>query len=210
MQTAVIYARVSSVGDRQNTERQIIDLRDYADYAKLDVREIFEEHISGAKKNDEREGLTNAIAYCKANKIHTLLVSELSRVGRNAFEVLATVKDLVDNGINLYMQKEQLNLLDAEGKPTMFAPIMIATLSTCAQLERENIKFRLCSGLRAYVAKGGKVGRKKGSVKPLEKKADEYKDIIAYLKKGYSIRVTAKLTEKSVSTVQRVKKDFAL
>lgn len=210
MQTAVIYARVSSVGDRQNTERQIIDLRDYADYDKLEVREIFEEHISGAKKNDEREGLTNAIAYCKENKIHTLLVSELSRVGRNAFEVLATVKDLVDNGINLYMQKEQLNLLDADGKPTMFAPIMIATLSTCAQLERENIKFRLCSGLRAYVAKGGKVGRKKGSVKPLEKKADEYKDIIAYLKKGYSIRVTAKLTEKSVSTVQRVKKDFAL
>ena len=109
-----------------------------------------------------------AIAYCKENKIHTLLVSELSRVGRNAFEVLATVKDLVDNGINLYMQKEQLNLLDTDGKPTMFAPIMIATLSTCAQLERENIKFRLSSGLKAYVAKGGKVGRKKGSVKTME------------------------------------------
>lgn len=132
MQTSVIYARVSSVGDSQNTERQIIDLKEYADYAKLDVKQIFEEHISGAKKNDEREGLTNAIAYCKENKIHTLLVSELSRVGRNAFEVLATVKDLVDNGINLYLQKEQLNLLDADGKPTMFAPIMIATLSTCA------------------------------------------------------------------------------
>ena len=148
--------------------------------------------------------------YCKANRIHTLLVSELSRVGRNAFEVLATVKDLVDNGINLYMQKEQLNLLDADGKPTMFAPIMIATLSTCAQLERENIKFRLNSGLKTYVAKGGKVGRKKGSVKSMEQKAEEYRDIIAYLKKGYSIRITAKLCEKSISTVQRVKKDFRL
>lgn len=48
MQTSVIYARVSSVGDRQNTERQIIDLKEYADYAKLDVKQIFEEHISGA------------------------------------------------------------------------------------------------------------------------------------------------------------------
>ena len=210
MQTSVIYARVSSVGDRQSTERQVVDLREYANYAKLEVKEVFEEHISGAKKNDEREGLTNAIAYCKANKIHTLLVSELSRVGRNAFEVLATVKDLVDNGINLYMQKEQLNLLDADGKPTMFAPIMIATLSTCAQLERENIKFRLNSGLKAYVAKGGRVGRMKGSVKTLEQRAEEYRDIIAYLKKGYSIRVTAKLCEKSISTVQRVKKDFQL
>ena len=210
MQTSVIYARVSSVGDRQNTERQIVDLKEYANYAKLDVKEVFEEHISGAKKNEEREGLMRAIAYCKANKVDTLLVSELSRVGRNAFEVLATVKDLVDNGINLYMQKEQLNLLDADGKPTMFAPIMIATLSTCAQLERENIKFRLNSGLKTYVAKGGKVGRKKGSVKTIDQKADEYKDIINYLKKGYSIRVTAKLTEKSISTVQRVKKDFQL
>lgn len=210
MQTSVIYARVSSVGDRQSTERQVIDLREYAEYAKLEVKEIFEEHISGAKRNDEREGLKNAIAYCKANRVHTLLVSELSRVGRNAFEVLATVKDLVDNGINLYMQKEQLNLLDVDGKPTMFAPIMIATLSTCAQLERENIKFRLNSGLKTYVAKGGKVGRKKGSVKTMEQRADEYRDIITYLKKGYSIRVTAKLCEKSISTVQRVKKDFQL
>ena len=198
------------VEGRQSTERQIIDLREYADYAKLEVREVFEEHISGAKKNDEREGLMNAIAYCKANNINTLLVSELSRVGRNAFEVLATVKDLVDNGINLYMQKEQLNLLDADGKPTMFAPIMIATLSTCAQLERENIKFRLNSGLKTYVAKGGKVGRKKGSVKTKEQRAEEYSDIITYLKKGYSIRDTAKLSDKSVSTVQRVKKDFHL
>lgn len=210
MLTSVIYARVSSVGDRQSTTRQVIDLKEYARFAKLEVKEVFEEHISGAKRNDERAVLMNAIAYCKANKIHTLLVSELSRVGRNAFEVLATVKDLVDNGINLYMQKEQLNLLDADGKPTMFAPIMIATLSTCAQLERENIKFRLNSGLRAFVSKGGKVGRKKGSIKTMEQKAEEYKDIIFYLKKGYSIRVTAKLSGKSVSTVQRVKKDFQL
>lgn len=162
MQTSVIYARVSSVGDRQNTERKIIDLKEYADYAKLEVKAVFEEHISGAKKNEEREGLMKAIAYCKTNKIHTLLVSELSRVGRNAFEVLATVKDLVDNGINLYMQKEQLNLLDAEGKPTIFAPIMIATLSTCAQLERENIKFRLNSGLKPTLPKVARLAERKG------------------------------------------------
>lgn len=57
MQTSVIYARVSSVGDRQSIDRQVIDLKEYADYAKLEVREVFEEHISGAKKNDERVGL---------------------------------------------------------------------------------------------------------------------------------------------------------
>ena len=208
MQTSVIYARVSSVGDRQSTDRQVNDLKEYADYAKLEVKEVFEEHISGAKRNDEREGLKNAISYCKANGIHTLLVSELSRVGRNAFEVLATVKDLVDNGINLYMQKEQLNLLDADGKPTMFAPIMIATLSTCAQLERENIKFRLNSGKAKFLAEGGKVGRKPGYKKPDEKLQEEYAGVIKLLRKGYPVRMIAKNEGVGISTVMRIKKKF--
>ena len=208
--TAVIYARVSSIGDRQNTDRQISDLLDYVSFKNLEISKIYEEHISGAKKNTERPVLQEAIEYCKSNHISILLVSELSRLGRNAFEVLATVKDLIDSGINLYMQKEQLTLLDAEGKPTMFAPIMIATLSTCAQLERENIKFRLNSGRKLYIERGGKLGRKVGSIKTTEQKKEEHKDIISYLKKGYSVRNVAKLCNKGISTVQRVKKEFDL
>ena len=207
---AVIYARVSSIGDRQSTDRQISDLLDYVKYQNLEISKIFEEHISGAMRNVERPILMQAIDYCKQNDVSILLVSELSRLGRNAFEVLATVKDLIDNGINLYMQKEQLTLLDAEGKPTMFAPIMIATLSTCAQLERENIKFRLNSGRKLYIERGGKLGRKVGSVKTIEQKKEEYHDIICYLKRGYSIRNVAKLTGKGISTVQRIKSQFNL
>ena len=208
--TAVIYARVSSIGDRQNTDRQISDLLDYVSFKNLEISKIYEEHISGAKKNTERPVLQEAIEYCKSNHISILLVSELSRLGRNAFEVLATVKELIDSGINLYMQKEQLTLLDAEGKPTMFAPIMIATLSTCAQLERENIKFRLNSGRKLYIERGGKLGRRVGSIKTTEQKKEEHKDIISYLKKGYSVRNVAKLCNKGISTVQRVKKEFNL
>lgn len=210
MSTAVIYARVSSIGDRQNTDRQISDLLDYVSFKNLEISKIYEEHISGAKKNTERPVLQEAIEYCKTNHISILLVSELSRLGRNAFEVLATVKDLIDSGINLYMQKEQLTLLDAEGKPTMFAPIMIATLSTCAQLERENIKFRLNSGRKLYIERGGKLGRKVGSIKTTEQKKEDHKDIISYLKKGYSVRNVAKLCNKGISTVQRIKTEFAL
>ena len=205
---AVIYTRVSSIGDRQNTDRQVKDLMDYAAYQKMEVSKVFEEHISGAKKNDERPVLCEAIQYCKDNSIDVLLVSELSRLGRNAFEVLASVKDLLDCGINLYIQKEQFTLLDKDGKPSLFAPVMIATLSTCAQLECENISFRLNSGRKQYVAKGGKLGRKPGSVKSLEKKKDEYREVISLLKKGYSIRDVAKLSGKGISTVQRVKKEF--
>lgn len=205
---AIIYARVSSVGERQSTERQVSDLRKYAEYSGFRIMRIFEEKISGAKKNLERPVLLEAIEYAKNNNIRHILISELSRLGRNAFEVLSTVKGMIDNGINIYFQKEQFSLLDEEGKPSLFAPIMIATLSTCAQLERDNIKFRLNSGRENYIAKGGKLGRKKGSIKSEEKLKEEYKETIQLLRKGYSVRNIAKLQGIGISTVQRVKNQF--
>lgn len=205
---AIIYARVSSVGDRQNTERQIADLKKYAEYSNLSVVKIFEEHISGAKRNMERPVLLEAIEYAKSKNITQILISELSRLGRNAFEVLSTVKDMIDSGINIYFQKEQFTLLDEDSKPSLFAPVMIATLSTCAQLERENIKFRLNSGRANYIAKGGRLGRKKGSTKTEEVMRDQYKDVIMLLKKGYSVRNVAKLQNVGISTVQRIKNQF--
>lgn len=207
---AVIYARVSSTTDRQNTERQVADLKKYADYKGYEISHVFEEKISGAKKNAERKVLVEALDYCETHQVDILLVSELSRLGRNAFEVLESVKYLVDKGINLYMQKEQFILLDNKGEPSMFAPIMIATLSTCAQLERDNIKFRLNSGRQLYIERGGKLGRKTGSIKSTEKKKEEYKDVLKVLRQGLSVRQVAKLTNTSASTVQRLKKDFQL
>lgn len=205
---AIIYARVSSVGDRQNTERQISDLTRYAEYSSLTVVRVFEEHISGAKRNIERPILLEAIEYAKSENITQILISELSRLGRNAFEVLSTVKEMIDARINIYFQKEQFSLLDDEGQPSLFAPVMIATLSTCAQLERENIKFRLNSGRANYIAKGGKLGRKKGSVKSDEAMREQYQEVIMLLKKGYSVRNVAKLQGIGISTVQRIKNQF--
>lgn len=121
---------------------------------------------------------------------------------------IAHCLQLIDCGINLYIQKEQLILLDDEGHPSLFAPIMIATLSTCAQLERDNISFRLQSGRKRYIEKGGKLGRKIGSVKTAEQMKAEYREVISLLRKGYSIRDVAKLRGKGVSTVLRVKKVF--
>ena len=213
MKTAVIYARTSSSGfqvNRQDTSRQVADLRAYAEFAQVQVVKCFEEHISGAKKNSERPILVEAIEFCKNKHVNYLLCSELSRLGRNAFEVLSTVKELKDNGINLYLQKEQFSLFDKDGKPSLFSAIMIATLSTCSELERENIKYRLDSGRAQYIKNGGKLGRKKGSVKTTEQKETQYKEVLAYLRKGYSVRITAKLTNVSTSTIQRLKTEFSI
>lgn len=85
---------------------------------------------------------------------------------------------------------------------------MIATLSTCAQLERDNISFRLNSGRKQYVEKGGKLGRPTESTKSQDKKKEEYSEVINLQNKGYAIRNVAKLTGKGISTVHRVKKEF--
>ena len=108
------------------------------------------------------------------------------------------------------LQKEQFTLLDNERKPSLFAPVMIATLSTCAQLERENIKFRLNSGRELYKKNGGKLGRKVGSTKSKEQKKEEYKEVLRLLAKKRTVRETAKLTGVSKSTVQRLKNEFGL
>ena len=98
--------------------------------------------------------------------------------------------------------------LDKEDKPSLLASVMIAILSTCAQLERDNITFRLNSERKQYVEKGGKLSRPTGSTKSQDKKREEYREVINLLNKGYAIRDVAKLTGKGICTVQRVKKEF--
>ena len=72
-------------------------------------------------------------------------------------------------------------------------------------MERDNTSFRLQSGRKRYIEKGGKLGRKVGSVKKEEQMKAEYREVISLLRKGYSVQDVAKLSGKSVSTVQRVK-----
>lgn len=77
-------------------------------------------------------------------------------------------------------------------------------------MDVKDIKFRLNSGRAKYIAEGGKLCRKVGSVKSTDKKQEEYKQVLKELKKGTSIRRTAKLCDVSVSTVQRLKSEFQL
>ena len=213
---AAIYARVSSTGDRQSTERQVIDLTDYASRNEITICKTFEEHISGAKKNHERPILQECLTFCIDEGIDVLLLSELSRLGRNVDEVLANIRFAKENRLNIYFQKEGISIYGADGKENPYLTIMIAVLGTCAQMERESIHYRLQSGRKVYVdkhiAETGKsgLGRKEGYRKPVETKKEEYKEVLKLLKAGYPIRKVAKLTEVSESTVKRLKKEFAI
>ena len=213
---AAIYARVSSTGERQSTERQVIDLTDYANKNTMTICKTFEEHISGAKKNHERPVLQECLNYCVEENVDALLLSELSRLGRNVDEVLANIRFAKENHLNVYFQKEGISIYGSDGKENPYLTIMIAVLGTCAQMERENIHYRLQSGRKVYVDKNiaatGKsgLGRKVGYRKPVDTKKEEYKEALKLLKAGYPIRKVAKLADVSESTIKRLKKEFGI
>ena len=206
--TAVIYARVSSSGNRQDTGRQIRDLEILAKEQSLTIVKTCEEHVSGARKTQDRPVLRECLEYCISNHVSVLLVSELSRLGRNADDVLSNVKLCKENGLNVYFQKERLSIFNPDGKEHPFLTIFIAVLATCAEMERENIRFRLDSGKAQFIARGGKVGRKTGYRKPDEQFQEQYAAVIRQLRKGYPIRMIARNCGCGISTVQRIKKRF--
>lgn len=208
MKKAVIYARVSSTNDRQDTGRQIKDLENYARSQDIEIVKTYEEHISGAKKIEERQILTECLEYCTRNSVDFLLLSELSRLGRSTLQVLRSLEMLHEAKVSVYIQNLRLYTLQPDGKVNPIASIMVTVLAEMANIERSNIQYRLNSGRANYIAKGGKLGRKKGSTKSEEKLREEYKETIALLKKGYSIRNIAKLQGIGISTVQRIKNQF--
>ena len=206
--TAVIYARVSSNNDRQDTSRQIKDLENYAKLQNIEIVNVYEEHISGAKKIEERQILGECLEYCKRESVNFLLLSELSRLGRSTLQVLRSLEILHESNVSVYIQNLGLYTLQPNGEVNPIASIMVTVLAEMANIERSNIQYRLNSGRANYISNGGKLGRKIGSTKTEEKKKEEYKETIILLKKGYSVRNIAKLQGIGISTVQRIKNQF--
>lgn len=210
MKKSIIYARVSTAA--QNTDRQVSDLQAYAQRNDFEVLQIFTEQISGAKRNDEREVLKSAIDYAQRNQC-TILFNELSRLGRNVWEVQENVKVCVDSQTDVYFLKEKLHLFNDDGELNPFANIMISVLGTCANLEREAIRFRMKSGYDHYRATGGKVGRKTGYRKTIEDYKKDQPNLIKDLQakfagkvKGeyYSVRALAEKHGVCPSKVQAI------
>lgn len=206
MNKAVIYARISSIRDRQSTDRQIEDLTRYAEGKGLEVIRIFQEHVSGAKSNREREVLAECLEFCRTERPGTLMVTELSRLGRSTVEVLKAVEDLTAAGVNVFILDLNLSTLDDEVKENPVAKMVLTVLALGAEMERKLILGRLNSGRTLAKKKGVRMGRPKGSSLSDEALTAKYPEVVKHLRKGKnSIREIAKLTGVSVSTIQRVK-----
>ncbi len=206
--TCCLYCRVSSENDRQNTSRQVEDLKRFCQANDFTIKGIYEEHISGAKKNEQRKVLMECLNFCVENHISVLAIHELPRLGRSTLQVLKSLEMLHEAKVSVYILNLGLYTLQEDGKVNPIASIICTVLAEMGSIERSQIVYRLQSGRALYKANGGKFGNE-GYRKPREKKAEEYRDVISYLRKGYSIRITAKLTNRGLSTVQRIKAEFS-
>ena len=207
---AVIYARVSSCSGRQDTERQVNELNAYASNNNIEVIKVFEDYISGATTNKDRLVLQDCLKYCteENTKVNCILMSEVSRLGRDTWEMIELVKFFHDHHMNVYFMRENLFMYNQDGTENPLFSMLFAMFSKFAENERTAIKERLQSGYQNYRIQGGKVGRKTGSTKTDEQFAQEYKQVLKELRRGTSIARTAKLCDVSTATVARLKKKF--
>lgn len=204
MKTKVaIYTRVSTM--EQDYERQINELTQYATALNYEIVGIYSEKESGAKKRDERPELSKVMNLVEEQKINKILVWELSRFSRDSYECPSLVKILNENCVSLFALKENFETLDKDCKTTIAGEIFMSVMMAFASNERKMIKERLNSGYTLHRAKGGRVGRRPGYEKEIEK-TKNFNEVSSLLKGGMSIRGVMKLVNVSQITVYKIKR----
>ena len=214
---AVIYARTSSSGaveNRQSTDSQVAVLLDYAKAKNIEVIKVFEEHISGAKKNKDRAVLNECIEFVKQNNIDVILCESVDRIGRSVFNVFETISTLADNKINAYFLTDDKYILDEKGEVTDYMTMVIFLKSFVGKIERNNIANRLSRG-RKYAIENNlcTLGRPKNTKMSKEDKENKYSNVIKLLRKGLTVKqihtiCNAEGNKIGEATIWRIKKEF--
>lgn len=221
MKKAVIYSRVST--DKQDFERQLKDLQEYAKQNDYDVVRSFTDVVTGSRKAKDRQAAKAMFEYIETADIDLVLATEISRLGRSAIDVQNNIHKMVfEMELDLYIQQQGLRARGDDGKINPVFKLISDVMANVAEMELEQIKERTKSKLRqkqkeydAYNSTNGliesdgnykKLGRPAGTKITEDQLLKQHKDIIRHLEKGQSIRNISKLTGKSTSTVQKVKR----
>ena len=205
MTKAVIYSRVSSEGNRQDTERQTNELIEYANKMGYELVGVYEEKVSGFKKNEDRPIFSKMLEEIEKGTIDKVLVWELSRIGRSVIQSLQNIQLLTDKKVSIYIKNFNLETLNDDKTPNSLSMFMVQILFSVANMEAQLTKSRMVSGYRNHIKNGGKVGRKSGSIETEEETIQKHSDILKLLKKKLSIRQISGLTNKSTNTILKVK-----
>ncbi len=205
MTKAVIYSRVSSEGNRQDTERQTNELIEYANKMGYELVGVYEEKVSGFKKNEDRPIFSRMLEEIEKGTIDKVLVWELSRIGRSVIQSLQNIQLLTDKKVSIYIKNFNLETLNDDKTPNSLSMFMVQILFSVANMEAQLTKSRMVSGYQNHIKNGGKVGRKSGSIETEEETIQKHSDVLKLLKKKLSIRQISGLTKKSTNTVLKVK-----
>ena len=198
---SIIYSRVSK--SDQSTHRQLNDMKSKNDF---EVIKVFSEKISGFTKSaSERPVLQKALVYTKENSIDCVMISEVSRLGRNTHEVLNLIEDLKKQGVAIYIHNIGATINRSDSASEIFTKLIVTIMADLARLESEQMSYRIKSGIRSRNAKGLKTGRKIGSKETTERFLAKHEDIQRFLSKGYSSREIQKLCKCSPNTIIKVK-----
>ncbi len=163
------FLRVSTM--EQDTEKNKIDILQFANQMKLGNVEFVEEYISG--KIDYKKRKLGALIE-SMNSGDVLIVPELSRIARSITQILEVIKVTKDKGITLYSLKEGFN----NSEDSITATVTSTIFALVAQIERELISLRTREALHARKVAGIQLGRPQGKGKS---KLDEHKEDIMRL-----------------------------
>ena len=194
---AFIYCRVST--EKQETERQLRDLRDYCKRNDYEIVEEFQENISATKSKIQRQHLIDAVRKSKAKYF---IADDISRFSRNVKVGLEIKDELHEMGVCLVFVQTGMKSLNEDGTPNAMANMVFVSLMNVYEMENSTKRQMIKSGLRNAVANGKTLGRPEGTTEDLLSK---YPKVVKLLQNGTSIRNTALLSQKAKSLVQRVK-----
>ena len=150
----LLYSRVST--DIQDTSRQEADMEAYCKVKGYNIVKRISEKVSGKIPYEERE----IIKVFDEVNIDGVLVSELSRLGRNTKDILTIISKLKEKNVWVYAVDENLRTIEENGKENPMTKLLLTILSGIADLERDTILDRSISGLENSVRKGNWTGGK--------------------------------------------------
>jgi DNA invertase Pin-like site-specific DNA recombinase len=158
---AVGYARVSL--ETEDISNQVHAIEEYAKTNGLTLVGVFRDiGVSGAKPAMERDGfkqMLNALESMPA--IRTIVVFDITRLGRDMLDVMETYKLLTERGYNiLFVKHPELNVIQSTPLAEAVRKATLAMLSVTAEIERALISERTKSALARAKAMGKHIGRK--------------------------------------------------
>ena len=178
------YVRVSTA--RQDADNQRHEILEHVNKNHLHVDDFIEAEMSSRKDKKQRR-ITELMETLEPGD--TLIVSELSRLGRSTSEVIDIVNELIAKEIEFIAIKQGLNIV---GKHDMQSKVMVTMFSLFAELERDIISERTRSALAAKKAGGKKLGKPKGTLQ--ESKLDPHQEQIKeFLKHGVAKSAIARM-----------------